>query len=125
MRLIEIGLVAALGLGVTGTAHAQGDPAAGARGFDRNCGICHSAAAPAKNRWGPALLGVVGRPAGAMPGYKYSKAMLASGVTWTPQALDAWLTGPRDYIPGVKMGFRGLKSAQERADIIAFLATRR
>lgn len=97
-----------------------GDAAAGKTVFAR-CAMCHSVAL-GENRLGPTLAGIVGRKAGAVPGYNYSPAMKNSGVTWTPDALDAYLANPRGKLPGVKMIFAGLPKPEDRANVIAYLA---
>ena len=97
-----------------------GDAAAGKTIFVR-CAICHSVT-PGENRLGPTLAGIVGRKAGTVAGYNYSPAMKNSGVTWTPDALDAYLANPRGKLPGVKMIFAGLPKHEDRANVIAYLA---
>jgi cytochrome c len=94
-----------------------GDAAQGAEIYNASCGGCHSLDA---NRVGPAHRGVVGRAAGSAADYNYSPALKASGITWTPENLDTWLSDPRGFVKGVKMGFR-LNEAQQRADVIAYL----
>jgi cytochrome c len=64
---------------------------------------------------------VVGRIAGAAPGYNYSPGLKAAGFAWTPEKLDEWLTNPQAMIKGARMGFR-LGDAKARADVIAYLA---
>jgi cytochrome c len=64
---------------------------------------------------------VVGRKAGSVEGYAYSPALKNSGVTWTREALDRWLENPQALVPGAKMFF-ALRDAQDRADVIAYLA---
>ncbi|TXG81439.1 MAG: c-type cytochrome [Sphingomonadales bacterium] len=83
-----------------------------------SCTGCHSLD---ENDIGPLHRGVLGRKAGAVPGYAYSQALKASGIVWTPEALDRWLTGPQKMVKGAKMYFSVAK-AQDRADIIAYLA---
>ena len=105
-----------------GPAFADGDPAAGKKAF-RKCGACHTVQA-GKNRVGPSLAGIADRKAGGVEGFKYSKAMLefgAGGGVWDAATLDAYLADPRGFIKGNKMAFPGLKDAQERADVIAYL----
>jgi cytochrome c len=110
---------AALGLWllVTGSALAAGDPARGNLLYETQCGTCH---ALDHNLVGPAHRGVYGRKAGSVPDYRYSEAVRSSGVIWTEQTLDQWLSDPEQLIPGQKMGF-SIASAQDRADIIAYL----
>ena len=93
----------------------------GARVFRSQCSICHSVR-PGRNVVGPSLFGVIGRHSGRVPGFHYSQANLASGLTWDPATLDRYLTAPRQVVPGTRMTYPGLKDARERADLIAFLA---
>jgi cytochrome c len=74
-----------------------------------------------QNRVGPSLYGIVGRPAGTIANFKYSNANKNSGIVWTEPVLFAYLENPQKYIPGTIMAFPGLPSAQERADVIAYL----
>ena len=69
---------------------------------------------------GPKHRGDVGRPAGIIAGYGYSKALKNSTLTWNEATLDRWLTDPGALVPGTKM-FYNVQSSQDRADIIAFL----
>ena len=72
------------------------------------------------------LNGIVGAAAGSVDGFKYSDAMLAKqaeGFVWTDETLDAYLTKPKDYIPGNKMSFPGLKKEDQRENVIAYLKT--
>ena len=114
-----------IGLLLAGTpagAWAAGNPAKGEKLF-KKCAACHSVA-PGKKKVGPSLHGVFGRAAGSAEGYRYSKAMTAygrSGVVWAPDTLDVYLKAPRKVVKGTRMSFPGLKKAQDRADVIAFL----
>lgn len=101
------------------SAHA-GDAGRGAKLFDEECAECHSAK-PGKNKKGPTLFGVAGRPAGAVADYVYSDAMKASGVTWTADKLDAYIAAPRKLVPGCKMKYDGLSDAAARADLVEYL----
>lgn len=86
------------------------------------CRSCH-AIGPGVNGVGPSLHGVVGRTAGTLPGYNYSKAMKAAGVVWTEDTLQAYLENPRTHVPGTKMSFAGIDSEQDRRDVVAYLKT--
>ncbi|SMH48137.1 cytochrome c family protein [Maritimibacter sp. HL-12] len=98
------------------------DPSQGERVFGK-CRACHKLEEGAHTT-GPALYNIVGHEKAAMDGFEYSDALLAmSDETWTPENLDAWLEDPRGYAPGNKMTFAGLKDIEERADLIAYLAT--
>lgn len=96
-----------------------GDAAAGKRVFAQ-CMSCHGVE-EGVNKTGPSLAGIVGRTAGSVEGYNYSPANANSGVTWTEENMYVYLEDPRGYIPNTKMIFPGLKNAQDRADVIAFL----
>ena len=86
------------------------------------CRSCH-AIGPGMNGVGPSLHAVVGRTAGTLPDYSYSKAMKAAGVVWTEDALMAYLENPRAHVPGTKMTFAGLDDEQDRRDVVAYLKT--
>jgi cytochrome c len=84
------------------------------------CAACHSTA-QGTNGIGPSLFGIVGRKAGSVPGFNYSRAMKTSNVTWSAQDLDAFLTDPQQKVPGNRMPFSGLPDAQQRTAIIEYL----
>jgi cytochrome c len=69
------------------------------------------------------MYGVVGRAAGSVEGYKYSKAMAGSGLVWDAETLNGFLEKPKKYLKGTKMSFAGLKKEKDRANVIAYLAT--
>jgi cytochrome c len=83
----------------------------------QGCQACHSID---DNDLGPRHRGVVGRRAGSVDDYAYSKALKDSGLTWDEGTLDRWLTNPSALVPGTKMFFK-IDDAQARADIIAYL----
>jgi nitrite reductase (NO-forming) len=88
----------------------------------RKCQACHSVEA-GKNLLGPSLAGVVGRRAGTVPDYSYSGAMKGANIAWDAKTLDAYLAEPEKVVPGNKMPFPGLKTDQDRADVIAYLTS--
>jgi len=101
---------------------AAADAGKGEKVFGK-CKACHKLEEGA-NATGPSLYGVVGRPKAEAPGFNYSDVLLAlQGGTWEPEQLDQWLTNPKDYAPGNKMTFAGLKKPEDRANLIAYLAT--
>jgi cytochrome c len=104
------------------TSHAGGDLKRGAGEFTQDCAICHSAM-EGKNKMGPSLFAVVGRKAGSISDFSYSEAMKQSGIDWTPDKLDIFITAPKQLVPGNKMSFGGISEEQERADIITYLST--
>ena len=110
-------LVALCLFGGGGVLAADGDPVRGEAIYKR-CQGCHSIEA---NRIGPRHAGLFGRKAGSLPDFNYSDAMRASDVVWDETTLDAFLAAPRQFLPGTRMPFAGIKSDQERADLIAWL----
>lgn len=118
--MIRLGLIAsAILIGLATSARAQ-DAAAGEKDF-LVCRACHQIGPDAKIAVGPVLNGVVGRKAGTYPGYAYSDANKNSGIVWTPEELDKYLTNPQAVVPHTKMIFPGLKDDQKRKDVIAYL----
>lgn len=117
MRL-TLAVLMALAAGVTGARAA--DVAAGKSIFDQTCHNCHSLNVGV-NKIGPSLWHVVGRPSASINGFEYSAAMKDLHTEWTPAALDAYLSNPRADVHGVKMYFRGLPKAEDRANVIAYL----
>ena len=87
----------------------------------KKCAACHSIKEGGKNKIGPALWGVLGRTAGSVPGYKYSKAMTAHGKNWSFEEMNGFLVKPKDWIKGTKMSFAGLKNAKDRAAVILYM----
>jgi cytochrome c len=123
---VRIALVAGFVAGLAaclaaGAARAGGDAQRGESLSEARCGGCHSVDA---DRVGPRHAGVVGRRAGSVPGFAYSEALRRSGITWDAAMLDRWLTDPEALVPGQGMGYR-LDDPQERADVVAYLATLR
>lgn len=84
------------------------------------CAACHGPAAVTNP--GPDLRGVVGRPPGRAPGYRYSRAMRNARLVWDAATLDAFLANPQAVVPGTTMPFAGEPDASRRADIIAALS---
>ncbi|MGE3293458.1 MAG: cytochrome c family protein [Geminicoccaceae bacterium] len=108
-------------VGFTGAASAQ-DAAAGEKVFSK-CKACHVIDA-ATNRVGPSLHGIIGRQAGTVEGYKYSEAMIQhgkDGLVWSNENLDKYLADPKGFVPKNKMAFPGLKNAEDRANVIAYI----
>jgi len=99
-------------------AAAHGDPKAGQEIYFR-CVACHSLA---QNRTGPRHCGLLGRRAGSVKGYAYSRAMAGTKLVWNENTLDRFLENPRQAVPGTAMGYAGIADRQERADLIAYLA---
>lgn len=90
----------------------------------RKCKACHDMGAGAANKVGPVLTDIVGRKAGAVADFKYSdnlKKLAADGLTWTEDNLNKYIEDPKAVVPAGTMAFAGLKDAEDRADVIAYL----
>lgn len=86
------------------------------------CQSCHTVAQGGANMTGPNLYGIFGTKAGeGHEGFKFSDQLKASGIVWTPEKMDPWITKPQDVAPGSKMTFAGMKEAKDRTDLIAYL----
>ena len=99
---------------------ALGDATHGEKVF-KKCSACHIVAKGGKNLIGPALYGVVGRPAASLYDYAYSSALKAHGKNWSFEELNAFLLKPRSYIKGTKMAYAGLRKDKDRASVILYL----
>jgi len=99
---------------------ALGDAAHGEKVF-KKCSACHMIASGGKNMIGPNLWEVIGRTAGSVSDYKYSKAMVAYGKEWTFEEMNAYLIKPQAYIKGTKMAFAGLRKEKDRASVILYM----
>ena len=118
--MIRLGLLASALLLVAAAPSWAQDVAAGEKDF-LVCRACHQIGPSAKIAVGPVLNGVVGRKAGTYPGFQYSDANKNSGIVWTPEELDKYLTNPQAVVPHTKMIYPGLKDDQKRKDVIAYL----
>ena len=87
----------------------------------KKCAACHTIAQGGGNKIGPALWGVLGRKAGSVPDYKYSKAMASYGKPWSFEEMNGFLIKPKDWVKGTKMSFAGLKNAKDRAAVILYM----
>ncbi len=117
VRILAIGVALVFALN-GGFAQAQ-EAAKGKKVFNK-CKICHSLK-KGKKKIGPSLFGVIGREAGTVAKFKFSKAMKKSGVVWDDKSLDAFLAKPKKFIPGTKMRFAGIKKQKDRDNLIAYL----
>jgi len=99
---------------------AMGDLSHGEKVF-KKCSACHMIASDGKNMIGPNLWSVIGRQAGSVNDYKYSKAMVAYGKKWSFEEMNLYLIKPQAYIKGTKMAFAGLRKEKDRASVILYM----
>ena len=116
---VLFGLVAGVALMAGVSSASAQDAEAGAKVFNA-CKACHTLEA-GKNRVGPSLHGLIGRPAGSVEGFSYSPAMKNSGVTWDDENLAKYLADPKGFIAGNKMAYAGVKKEDDLKNLIAYL----
>lgn len=125
LKSLKLGtLVSIVTISMIGFSSAQ-DVDAGAKVF-KKCKACHAVGEGAKNKVGPQLNDVLGRMAGSIEGYRYSKAMKAvgdEGLVWDEATIDEFLIKPKKLIKKTKMSFVGLKKEKDRVNLIAYLKT--
>jgi cytochrome c len=117
---LRVYVLAAVVLAGSVSAAGAQDAALGEKVFLK-CKACHQIGEGAKSAVGPALNGIIGRPAGTYPGYSYSDANKGSGITWDEATLKDYLKNPRARIPGTKMIFPGLPKDEDIDNVIAYL----
>ena len=116
LTLVALGLSTAL----SPTLAAEGNPDRGQRVFNA-CAACHSLE-PNRSMTGPSLADLWNRKAGSLASFpRYTSALKSSGVVWNDKTLDDWINDPQHLISGNEMTFQGIKNAQQRADLLAFL----
>ena len=112
-------LLAAAQILATDAARAEGDAARGQMLY-ADCVVCHSVERGVHGI-GPSLYDIIGRRAGEVAEYRYSRALRNSGLTWTAEALDTFIGDPQATVPANRMPYSGMTDAGERADLIAYL----
>jgi cytochrome c len=100
-------------------ARADGDAARGEARF-QDCAACHKFE-NGVNNVGPSLHEIFGRKAGAVADFRYSPAMKRSGITWTSETIDTFITDPQAMVPANRMPYAGMANPSDRADLIAYL----
>lgn len=125
MKSVNVIAIATLISALAAPVLAQGDVAKGEKLF-KKCAACHAVGDGAKNKVGPVLTGILDNKAGQNPDFKYSKAMkkaAADGLVWDEASLSEFLTKPRAFLKGTKMGFAGFKKPADIENVVAYLAT--
>jgi len=125
LGLLGVGAMMLVALAVP----AWADAAKGKEAFAK-CAICHQVGPGAKTLVGPELNGIVGRKAASVEGYRYSPGMKKlgdAGFVWTEEYINRWISDPKAMLPQSPMAlaFQGVPDADERANIIAYLATQK
>lgn len=113
-------LLAGLLFGLTNAAAQDGEAL-----FRKNCASCHQVGAGAKNKVGPHLDLIIGRVAGKVPEFRYSKAVRKAGdegLVWDADSISTFIEKPRTFIKGNRMSFRGLPDADDRSALVTWLA---
>jgi cytochrome c len=122
MARSRVWIAVSAAMAFAGAANAQtAEMARGAAVYEDHCSGCHVLEGIGQ---GPSLRGVMGRKAGTLPGFDYTPALKGSGLTWTTANLERWLVGPPKLVPGTTMT-EVVPSAQERHDLLAYLAALR
>ncbi len=120
-----LGLAVLSGFALIQPAHAEGDATKGKKVFAK-CMACHTIDEE-KNRVGPHLVHILDRKTATVDGFKYSPAMTKAGedgMVWDEATLTSYLAAPKQFIPGNKMIFVGLKKPEDISDLIAFIRSK-
>ncbi len=113
----------ALAIGLAASGASAADDVENGKKIAKKCTACHTLNKGGKNRLGPNLFGVLGKPAGHVKDYKYSKALLDSGIVWDEANFMAFIDNPKKTIKGTKMSFAGIKKPAQRAELLAYFKT--
>ena len=97
--LVVVTVFAVTCLGVDAS-RAAGDPVQGKAAFTRQCAICHTVEKGGPNRFGPNLFGILGRKAGTVGGFIYSRAFKATANwDWNEDLVAGWIGAPGVWCP--------------------------
>jgi cytochrome c len=127
MRRATIGVAALLAVAAPALADTDLDARLAAANLKRGqllymvCKACHDVEAGLPHKVGPNLHGMFGRRAGTAEGFRYTDALVKSGIVWTPETMDTWLKQPGALVPGNGMAFAGIAHDADRASLVAWL----
>ena len=98
------------------------DYGAGEKFAKKNCGTCHKFDLPEKNKIGPSLALLFNREIASVSDYKYSSALKAKGGKWDNKNLYFFLEKPKEWVPGTKMSYKGIKRSQDIINLIKYVS---
>jgi cytochrome c len=121
------GSPAPTGPGDLSALYATADVAAGEAYVNKKCTTCHDVTKGGANKVGPHLWSVVNRQVAGVSDFNYSSGMkdhVAKSKTWSLDSMNEFLWSPPKSVPGTMMSFAGISKDQERANVIAYMATK-
>lgn len=121
--MLRLALILVFSFSIASVASASAEPTGDPQRGEDLYGRCLGCHAQGYDRTGPRHCGLMGRKAGAVEGFHYSKALRNSGIIWDAESLDRFLEAPRRAVPGTTMAYAGISDQKERDDLIAYIAT--
>ena len=117
-------LIAALLLAATqATAATDAETLRAGREAAKICETCHHFTRPVE-KFGPPLLGIVGRPVASIPRFPYTPVLKGVGGEWTEERIAEFVNDPKAFAPGTSMNFDGYKDMATARAVAAYIARR-